>query len=279
VRLIDVGPSLESHLLWFNLAAADAARPWMRRAEFRKALSHAVDRAAFVRTVFLGAAEPTWGLVSPANRTWFSDAAERPAYDVARARALFAGIGLADRRNTGTLEDASGTPVRFTLLVQKGISAGEKGAAFLREAFARVGVRMDVVSIDLAAMMGRWGQGDYDAIYHHFAFTDTDPGGNMDFWLSSGSMHLWHPGQRTPATDWEARIDALMRQQAAALDPAERQRLFAEVQHTVAEHVPALSFATPHLYLGTSTRVSGARAAVQRPQLLWDADQIAVSKD
>ena len=40
-----------------------------------------------------------------------------------------------------------------------------------------------------------------------------------------------------------------MGQQAAALDVAERQRLFADVQQTVAEHVPALSFASPHVFV------------------------------
>ena len=277
LRILDVGPSLDTQMLWFNLGSAGVERAWMRRSEFRRALSHAVDRAAFVRTVFLGAGEPAWGIVSPANRTWYSDAAARPAYDPDRARALLAGIGLTNRNGSPELVDASGAPVRFTLLVQKGISASEKGAAFLREAFATVGVGMDVVALDLAAVMGRWGQGDYDAIYHFLSFTDTDPGGNMDFWLSSGGLHLWHPGQATPATDWEARVDALMRQQAAALELSERQRLFAEVQQTLGDHVPALTFARQHVYVGTSPRITGARPAVQRPQLLWDVDQMSVA--
>ncbi len=277
VRVIDVGPNLGSQLLWFNLGSRDKTRPWLQSDDFRRALSCAVDREAFVRTVYLGAAKPSWGLVSPANRTWYSAAADRPAYDVARARTLLAGLGLSDRRQPGDLEDASGAPVRFTLMVQKGIAASEKGAAFLREAFGRVGVRMDVVATDQGAMMDRWAHNDYDAIYHWLDVTDTDPAGNRDFWLSSGSMHLWHPAQKTPATEWEAHIDALMDQQAAALDVAERQRLFADVQQTVAEHVPALSFASPHVFVATSARVIGGRAAAQRPQLLWDVDEIAVA--
>ena len=277
LRLIDVGASYVGHLLWFNLGGKDSARRWIRDAAFRRALSHAVDREAFVRTVYLGAATPSWGLVSPANRTWFSAAADRPAYDPDRARTLLASVGLTDRRATGHVDDASGSPVRFTLLVQKGIAESEKGASFLREAFARIGVQMDVVALDPGAMMGRWGKGDYDAIYHHVDFTDTDPAGNLDFWLSSGQTHLWHPNQPTPAAPWEARVDALMGEQAAALDLAERQRLFADVQRTLAEQVPALSFAAPHVFLGTSARVTGGRPAVQRPQLLWDADQITVT--
>jgi peptide/nickel transport system substrate-binding protein len=277
VRMLDVGTSLDTYLFWFNLGSRDAARQWIRRPEFRRALSYAVDRDALVRTVYLGAATPTWGLVSPANRTWYSKDVERSPYDVARARQLLASIGITERA-TGMVQDASGTPVHFTLLVQKGIAGSEKGAAFLREAFGRIGVRMDVVALDLSAMMGRWSQGDYDAIYHWLAFTDTDPAGNLDFWLSSRAQHLWDPNQPSPATEWESRIDALMRQQAAALDLAERQRLFGEVQQIIAEQLPALSFATPHVFVATSTRVSGARPAAQRPQLLWDADQIRVGR-
>jgi peptide/nickel transport system substrate-binding protein len=277
LRVLDVGPSLGHHLFWFNLGTPRPASGWLRAPEFRRALSSSVDRNAFVRTVYLGAATPSWGIISPANRTWFSESVERPAYDPDGARTLLAGIGLTDSGKSSGLQDASGRPVQFTLLVQKGIAASEKGASFLREAFARVGVRMDVVALDPATMMGSWGRGDYDAIYHHFDFTDSDPAGSLDFWLSSGIMHLWHPRQRTPATEWEARIDALMTTQASAVDRAERQRMFADVQRTLAEQVPALSFATPHVFVSTSRRVTGGRTAVLRPQVLWDADEITVS--
>src|SRR4051812_34439318 len=96
LRVIDAGASLDNYLLWFNLDAKNPARAWLRNAEFRRALSYAVDRDSFVRTVYLGAATPSWGIVSPANRTWFSAAAERPAYDLDRARALLASVGVGD---------------------------------------------------------------------------------------------------------------------------------------------------------------------------------------
>ena len=105
-----------AHLLWFNLGAARRRRGrGFAQAEFRQALSCAVDREAFVRTVYLGAATPSWGIVSPANRTWFSEAADRPPYDL-DARALAAGrhSGSPIAATPAQLEDASGTPVRFT---------------------------------------------------------------------------------------------------------------------------------------------------------------------
>jgi peptide/nickel transport system substrate-binding protein len=279
VRLTDVGPGLDTHMLWFNLTPAASAdnRRWLRRDEFRQAIAHAVDRQQFARTVYLGAAEPAWSPISPANTAWFDPAAPKAAYDQSRSRALLAGLGLRDDNGDGHLEDESGAPVRFTLLVQKGVAAGEKGAAVLSEALAPLGVSVDIVALDQGALMTRWSRGDYDAIYHLIMATDTDPGGNLDLWLSSGAQHLWNPGQKTPATEWERRLDDLMQRQAGSLDEQERRRLFNEAQGILAEHLPLIVFAVPHVYIATSARLSGDRPAVQRPQVLWDPDTLSVT--
>jgi peptide/nickel transport system substrate-binding protein len=277
IRLLDVGSSLDTHLLWFNLAAQRAdARPWLRRAELRQAISLAVDREAFIRTVYLGAAEPAWGPMTRANTDWYVPDAWEVSHDLAQARALLAGLGLRDRDGDGMLDDQAGSPARFTLLVQKGVTASERGAAVIRDDLARVGVGVDVVALDLGAIMGRWSQRDYDAIYHYFTATDTDPAGNLDFWLSSGSAHLWNPRQPQPATPWERRIDQLMHQQMVTLDREARHRLFADVQRVFAEQIPVLAFAAPRVFVATGARVGGATPAVQRPQLLWNADLLDV---
>ena len=59
-------------------------------------------------------------------------------------------------------------------------------------------------------------------------------------------------GQKTPATDWERRIDELMAKQIASPDDAERKRLFDEVQKIFAEHAAAVYFAAPRIYVGVS---------------------------
>jgi ABC-type transport system substrate-binding protein len=82
--------------------------------------------------------------------------------------------------------------------------------------------------------------------------------------------------QARPATDWERQIDDLIATQSASTDPAERQRLFEEVQRVFGEQVPALYFAAPRLYMGVSTRAVNLTPSVLRPQLLWAVDTIAI---
>ena len=142
-----------------------------------------------------------------------------------------------------------------------------------------IGVALDVVPLEFGAMYTRLMACDYDAIYMRPIATDLDPAGNMDFWLSSGAAHLWNMEQKTPATEWERRIDALMHEQAATLDETRRREIFNQVQRVFAENVPALYFAAPRLYYAHSRRVHGVVPSVMRPPVLWNADSLSVASD
>ena len=90
LQLFDLGPSLETDMLWFNLAAnapGGERRAWLRRRELREAVAHAVDRAAFVNAVYRGAAGLQLCVESPTGIIASERFALRPRA-VARMRAL-----------------------------------------------------------------------------------------------------------------------------------------------------------------------------------------------
>jgi peptide/nickel transport system substrate-binding protein len=279
VRLTDVGPGIEREMLWFNLAPPPKGeRPSLVAQDgFREAISLAVDRRAFANEVYLGAAEPSAAPVPPSVKDWTTDL-DAGRYDPARAAARLDALGVVDRDKDGVREDGAGRPARFSILVGAGITPTEKGAQFIRDSLSKIGVVVDVVPLDVNAVMGRWMEGRYDAIYHHMTPTDTDPATGLDWWLSSGSSHLWHPNQKSPATAWEAQIDGLMARQSTTLDRAARQRLFAEVQRIFVAHNPAIYFVTPRIYVATSMRVAPAKPGLERPQILWAADELAIAE-
>ncbi len=283
LRLVDAGLAFDADAFWFNLkrgAKAHEGRPWLARVELRRAVSHAVNRRAFADEVFLGAAEPLWGPVPPSNAAWYAPAGaiDRQAYDTARARVLLAGLGLRDRDSDGMLEDAAGAPVRFALVTQKGNTALEKGAAFIRDELKKVGIAVDVVPLEVGALVDRMTKGDYDALYFRFLTSDTDPAMNLDFWLSTGGAHVWDMEQAAPATPWEKDLDALMLKMAAERAPAARRQIFIQAQKLLADNLPVLYFAVPRVYVATSTRVTGAVPAPVRPPILWNADSIGVAR-
>jgi peptide/nickel transport system substrate-binding protein len=277
LQLIDGGPALDANVLWFNLAASPERKPWMQKREFRQALSYAVDRQAIANAVYFGAATPVYGPITPRNSTWIAPSTPTYPYDRAKSVQLLAAIGLHDRNADGLLDDAAGRPVRFSILLRQGSSIRERTATLLQDQWKAVGVGVDIVGLDMSAIVQRWQKHDYDTIFHGFDASTTDPATNLDFWLSSGTMHFWNPAQQTPASDWERRIDELMRQQASLASLPERQRLFAEVQRIFGEELPALYFVVPKLTFAASSRVKNLRPAPQNPHFLWSADTIAVS--
>jgi len=277
----EIGVSTDADSLWFCLKPEarkkDPRWAFVQRREFRQALSHAVDREEFAQTVFLGEAVPVWGPITPGNKDWFSPNVPRYPYDEARARELLKSIGLEDRNGNGVVEDAKGTEARFTLVTQKGLTWYERGTAVVREAAAKVGIALDVAPLEFGQMVQRLRACDYDAIYMRVLVTDTDPAGNLDYWVSSGEGHFWNIASKTPATEWEARIDALMEEQAGTIDMDKRRAIFNQVQNVMAENVPAIFFAAPRLYAAHSTRVQGVVPSVTRPHLMWNVDMLSVS--
>ena len=282
VKLLELGVATDADAFWFCLKpevkAKDPRFRFLQKREFRQALSHAVDREKLARNVFLGEAAPIWGPITPGNKPWFSPNVPRYPHSVVKARELLKSIGLEDRNKNGIVEDERGTEARFTVLTQKGITNYERGTMELRDDAKAAGIALDVVPLEIGAVIERLESCNYDAIYLRPILSDLDPGLSLDYWLSSGDGHLWNMSQKTPATEWEKEIDRLMTEQASSTNPERRKALFNDVQRIFAENVPVLYFASPRLFYGHSTRLGGVVPSVTRPPVLWNADMLSVTR-
>jgi peptide/nickel transport system substrate-binding protein len=280
VRVFDLGPAVDEDALWFNLGPdarkPAAARPWLDRA-MRRAVAHAVDRAAFINTVYLGAGVQADGPVPPGNRAWHSSKLPSYPHDVAQARTLLTGAGLKDVNGDGIYETSTGKPLTIELLTQRGHAIRERASEVIASDLEDAGLTVNVVPLDVPALVDRLQKGTYDAAYFTVSTSDTDPSVNLDYWLSTGSFHVWHPRQKKPATPWEAEIDRLMQELTGLTDPAARRERFDRVQVIVATELPTISFAAPSLVTATSTRVQGLEPAVIHPYVLWRADTMRLA--
>jgi peptide/nickel transport system substrate-binding protein len=280
VKLHTAGVSIAPDFLWFNLApnALPARhRPWLQSEGLRKAISMAVDRQAFVNRVFLGEAVPIAGPLTPGHGEWYSADAVRPVFDRDAARRALAAAGLTDRNNDGMVDDAAGKTARFTILTSKGSTVRERSGDVIQDQLRQIGLQVEVVPMETRSMINAWSEGKYDAIYFSVEFDSFDPARNGDFWSSSGSFHVWNPGQAKPATTWEGQIDQLMIRQATSKDRGERRRLIIEAERVLAEHMPVLFFAAPKVILASSARVRGVTPSVLAPYILWNADMLWVT--
>ncbi|HEV3141943.1 MAG TPA: hypothetical protein VGY57_15565, partial [Vicinamibacterales bacterium] len=164
----------------------------------------------------------------------------------------------------------------FQLTVQKNRPRMERAASTIADQLKKIGLTVDVVTLDGLSVYKNWQSGKYESLYFAPGQSDDDPAISPDFWFSSGVNHFWNPGQKQPATDWEKQIDDLMARQSATFDEAERKRLFDAAQKIFAEHLPVVYFAAPRIYIATSTRVTHVTPALHWIPILWAADEVAV---
>ncbi len=106
---------------------------------------------------------------------------------------------------------------------------------------------------------------------------EPDPNAMLNVWRSAGSNHQWNPGQKKPETAWEAEIDRLMDEEAAALEPKKRKAAYDRVQEILAEQQPFIYLVHKNALVGISPRLINAHPAVLSPQTFWNVDTLALS--
>ena len=274
------GTGLDAEEFWFNQAPSaplpEYRKVWFRTAEFRKAVSLAINRADIARIVYRGYAKPAYGPVSPSNRFWFNAALEEPKYDQQSALRLLVKAGF--RLQQGTLRDASGNAVEFTVVTNSGNAAREKMAAMIQQDLSQIGIKVNIVTLDFPSLIERMTRTfDYDACILGLVNTDLDPNGQMNVWLSSGENHQWNPNQKAPATAWEAEIDQLMRGQASATTEKERKAKFDRVQQIASEQQPFIYLINKDVLMAVAPSVSGVTPVVLNPPAFWNAEMLRVN--
>ena len=276
----DAGPSLDSEQMWFNQVSKAPIpaykKNWFRSANFRRAISEAINRDDLSRIVFRGHAQPAVGPISPANKFWFNSKLRPQAYSSDGAVKLLQTEGF--RLENGTLKDREGNPVVFSIVTNSGNKYRERMAVLIQEDLRKIGMQVNVVTLDFPSLIERIAQNfDYEAAMLGLTNVDLDPNEQMNVWLSSAENHQWNPQQKAPETAWEAEIDRLMRAQAASADAKKRKESFDTVQEIVVEQAPFIYLINKNALSAISTAVQDASPVILHPQTFWNAERLTVS--
>jgi peptide/nickel transport system substrate-binding protein len=275
----DAGASLDSEFMWFNQVASapipEYKRAWFRSANFRRAISQAINRNDLSRVVYNNHAQPAVGPVSPANKTWFNSKLQADPYRPDAALQLLQADGF--HQQNGALLDKGGNPVEFSIVTNAGNKARERMAVMVQEDLGKIGIKVNVVTLDFPSLIERISQKfNYEAAMLGFRNVDLDPNSQMTIWMSSAENHAWNPQQKSPATAWEAEIDRLMQAQASTADPKKRKASFDRVQEIVAEQEPIIYLVNQNALSAVSKAVEGANSVILYPQTFWNAELLTL---
>ena len=245
------GPTFGSTFLAFNmnlgrnpdtgqLYLAPEKLEWFQNTQFRQAVAHSINKDAIINDVLHGLGYPQWASVSPAAGDFHNPNVRRYEYNLAKANEILDGIGWVDADGNGIREDGAGNEIAFTLVTNTDNSVREKVGMVVQQGLQGIGLKADFKLIEFGALVTQL-VSSYDWETMVIGLTGgVDPYSGIGVWHSSEDLHLWHPNQSQPATEWEAEIDALYIMGSQELDRDKRVALYHRAQEIAAENVPLI---------------------------------------
>jgi peptide/nickel transport system substrate-binding protein len=282
-HIVERGPANQVSFLWFNLNPGKDKKgkpfiapyklKWFQDKRFRQAVLYGFDRQGLVDAILRGRGAVITSIIPLSRDKWYNPNVKTYPYDPAKAARMLAEIGF-KKQPGGQLVDAAGHPVEFELLATEGGSLGNAMDTSFKENMKELGITVKLTYVDFATLQARTNDSfDYEASGMGFGGGNAEPSGMKALFESSGRFHVWYPEQKTPATEWEARVDKLFDAQMKILDESKRVEIIHQIQDIYGEEVPLLFLVVPNAYAGIKNRIKN----IEVPPIgtvYWNIDEL-----
>lgn len=199
----------------------------------RQAIAHAIDKDFVVKTIFLGYAKPSTGIVPQNAPEFYNPAVPTYAFDVAKANALL--------DEAGYPKGADGNRFTLKLLPAPYFAETKQFGDYLRQALAAVGINAELVNNDAPGhMKAVYTDHDFDLAIAPTVFRG-DPAISTTILVASGTPDGVPFSNQGGYKDEQ--LDALVAKANETIDVAARTELFKEFQVQVAEKLPLINVA------------------------------------
>jgi dipeptide transport system substrate-binding protein len=218
-------------------------KPPFDKKEVRQAMSMAIDKAAIIKDVYLGAGQAAKNLIPPT--LWsYNDAVKDYAYDAAKAKDLLAKAGVK-------------TPLEIDLWympVQRPYNPNAKRIAEMMQAdLAKVGVNAKLVTYEWGEYRKRMQQGEH--ITGMLGWTG-DNGDPDNFFFLHG-CEASRPGGQNLSKWCNKEFDSRLEKARTIADIKERTKLYQEMQAIEKEDAPDMKIAHSVVYEVMRKEVTG----------------------
>ena len=237
--VLDSRPGMNVGYLAMNTERAPLDNPKVRRA-----IAHAINRPALVKSIYRGLGTPARTLVPP-GMPGHNPAAPDAAYDPALARKLLRQAGL----QNGFATTLWAMPVSRPYMPQP-----DKIARFIQENLASVGIRAKIVTCDWATYLARAYAGEHDLCLLGWVSTG-DASDILEHLLDLDNAQKPHASNISFYRG--RRVHDLLAQAKSSADQTLREALFAQVQDIAGREAPLLPLAHANQTLARSRNVQG----------------------
>lgn len=216
-------------------------QPEAKDVRVRQAFSHAIDRAALVKSVFNGLYVPACSAIPPTS-VFASDASNAcPAYDPAKAKALLTETGV---------------PLPFEIPIKASNSPDTmRLVQALQAMVAPAGFALKIVSTEYASLLDQQDNGDFRMLQLGWSGRYDPDANTTNFVGTGGSQNV--AGYNNP------KVDALLESARISTSPEERRDLYGQMVTLTQQDAPIV-------YLYRQSNITGFTSAVKGVQVFPD---------
>lgn len=224
---------------------------WNERTHFfsdrrvRIAMTELIDRRSIIDKILFGQGEMITNSFYRFGRV-YDNSIEPYPFDPIHAAKLLNESGWIDHDGDG-VRDKNGVPFRFKLLLASGNKSGKNVGLFLTEELSKVGIKMEMVEVESATMLGLVKKREFDALSLGMATPiEEDP------------YQVWHSSESARGSNISSfsnkRADEIIELARTEFGPQKRRELYQEFQKIIHEEEPYTFLYTVASLLAVSKR-------------------------
>ena len=227
---------------------------WFTKKEFRQAMSCMLNRERINTQVYRGLAQPKLTIFPEPNPFYNPDITLNYLYDTQRALDLLSSIGInMDKR--GIMRDEKNRKIEFNLTIRSESTASQDIASIIRDELSKIGIKVNIRVLDFQKQVQQLFETfDWDSMLMGLSGSGIFPSQGSNVYPSSGNLHMWYPNQKSPATEWEARVDYLYNEGMYSVDTKKAQGIWDEFQEILLEELPMIYLIRPRNFWAINNR-------------------------
>ncbi len=255
--VFNAGGSMSAPFWTFNQNPKNSDEPsykWFIKKEFRQAMSCLLNRERIISQTYRGLAEPKYGFFPKANAFYNEEIILPYRFSHAHAQKLLAEVGF-EKRSDGFLYDENGVKVEFDLSIVSSQPVMSDIAQIISDECKKEGITVNVRQTDFQRIVEQLTSTyDWQTLIIGLGGSNIFPTQGSNVWVSSGNLHMWNPLQKTPATDWEKRIDYLYNTAKCIPDIEKARPLWEEYQRIFLEQCPIVYLVSGRTFFSINNR-------------------------
>ena len=249
--------SMDASFWSFNQNPKNKDEPfyeWFCKKEFRQAMSCLLNRERIISQTYRGLGEPKYSFFPQANKYYDENIILQYRYSHAHARKLLEAAGFV-KHEDGFLYDEKGRKVEFDLSFNSSATIMSDIGQIITDECKKEGITVTARPTDFQRLVDQLlTTYDWQTILIGLSGGSLFPTQGSNVWVSDGNLHLWNPLQKSPATEWEARIDEIYHTAKCIVDYEKAKPYWDEYQKIILEQCPIVYLIRSRSFFGLQNR-------------------------